>query len=319
MDITVSTSVTGGFVLGMSSTQVTPAWTAASVPVPKVSLSVMPGSLKWTWGSMNPGSMMRLVPMSMRSSPPLTRLPAVTMRPSVIPTSVYLSSPSIRALPVMTFSMSISLTLSDIAARRRLPVYLPAEGAYPDARAGPGVRRQAGLHAEVRQVLLRVPAPLDRHLRQQQPAAAHELDDQAVAPHLDAPEVVLRGRGGDLLRDRENRDLHGDPSQLVPAQVREPGVVAGGAGRLDDGPAQRQDGHRVAYASPQFMGREQAQRDERSRRLREPAVAGDRGHGGAPRLGFHRRPGQAHGVGPEHGITPRRRRPLSRWALRARR
>lgn len=107
MSISDCRSVTGGLVFGMSRTQVTPAWTAASVPVPKVSFCVMPGSRKCTWGSMKPGSMIWLVPSSMRSSPPLTSCPTVTILPSAIPTSRYFSSPSTKALPAMTFSMYI--------------------------------------------------------------------------------------------------------------------------------------------------------------------------------------------------------------------
>ena len=46
---------TGGTVLGMSITVVTPAAAAARVPEPKSSFSVIPGSRKWTWASTRPG------------------------------------------------------------------------------------------------------------------------------------------------------------------------------------------------------------------------------------------------------------------------
>lgn len=68
----VRTSTTGGLVLGMSYTHVTPACTAASVPVRKSSFCVIPGSRRCTWGSMNPGSSISLVPSLILSSPPET-------------------------------------------------------------------------------------------------------------------------------------------------------------------------------------------------------------------------------------------------------
>ncbi len=93
---------------GMSYTHVTPACIAAIVPVPKSSFEVIPGSRRCTCGSMNPGTIILLVPRSILLSPPETQLPAATMRPSSdIPTSVYLSSPSISALPSNTVSMSV--------------------------------------------------------------------------------------------------------------------------------------------------------------------------------------------------------------------
>ena len=45
-----------GTTLGMSSTAVTPPWMAAREPVAKSSLWVIPGSRKWTWASIRPGS-----------------------------------------------------------------------------------------------------------------------------------------------------------------------------------------------------------------------------------------------------------------------
>ena len=102
----VSTSVTAGLVFGISRTQVTPPQRADRDPVEKVSFWVIPGSRKWTCGSMNPGSTVMLDPSSILSSPPDTRLPTVTIFPSVIPTSVYFSSPPRYILPQRTVSGS---------------------------------------------------------------------------------------------------------------------------------------------------------------------------------------------------------------------
>jgi len=59
-----------------------------------------------------------------------------------------------------------------------------------DARAvPPGVRRQTGLGAGLREKRLGVPPPLGGHLRQQQAAPNPLLDDQSVAADLDAGRV----------------------------------------------------------------------------------------------------------------------------------
>ncbi len=79
--------------MGMSSTQVTPACTAARVPVEKSSFWVIPGSRRCTCGSVNPGRIVMLDPRSILLSPPRTILPAATILPSFIPISVYCSSP----------------------------------------------------------------------------------------------------------------------------------------------------------------------------------------------------------------------------------
>src|SRR5215216_5928648 len=47
----------GGWVLGMASTIVNPPASAADVPVSQSSLWVAPGSRKWTWRSIKPGSL----------------------------------------------------------------------------------------------------------------------------------------------------------------------------------------------------------------------------------------------------------------------
>ncbi len=57
----------------MSRMQVTPAKAADMVPVEKSSLWVMPGSLKCTWGSVNPGRTTFPGPASMT----LSALPAL--------------------------------------------------------------------------------------------------------------------------------------------------------------------------------------------------------------------------------------------------
>ncbi len=51
-----STFFVWGIVLGMSSTVVTPPITAAREPVIQSSLYSIPGSRKWTWPSITPGS-----------------------------------------------------------------------------------------------------------------------------------------------------------------------------------------------------------------------------------------------------------------------
>ena len=79
--------------MGMSSTHVTPAWTAARVPVEKSSFWVMPGSRRCTCGSVDPRRIVMLDPRSIFSSPPRTILPTATILPSAIPISVYCSSP----------------------------------------------------------------------------------------------------------------------------------------------------------------------------------------------------------------------------------
>src|SRR5258708_37050923 len=64
-----------------------------------------------------------------------------------------------------------------------------------DLRAAPpGIGRQSGLRAGVRQELQAIPAPLDRE-RQQQPPAVSLFDDEAVAADLEGAEI----HGVDLL------------------------------------------------------------------------------------------------------------------------
>ena len=62
-----ATVIVGGIVFGMSIIVVTPPFAAAIEPERKSSLCVIPGSLKWTWPSINPG--ITIFPfMSMTSS-----------------------------------------------------------------------------------------------------------------------------------------------------------------------------------------------------------------------------------------------------------
>src|SRR5205807_7124193 len=73
-----------------------------------------------------------------------------------------------------------------------------------DGRAPlPAVGRQARLHAGLRQELIAVPAPLDRHLRQQQAAAVALFDDEAVEADDKGGEIARI----DLFHGTENRDL----------------------------------------------------------------------------------------------------------------
>src|SRR5258708_18233886 len=74
-----------------------------------------------------------------------------------------------------------------------------------DLRAAPpGIGRQSGLRAGVRQELQAIPAPLDRDLRQQQPPAVSLFDDEAVAADLQGPQIERV----DLLERSEDRDLY---------------------------------------------------------------------------------------------------------------
>lgn len=288
----------------MSYTHVTPAWIAAMVPVRKSSFRGIPGSRMCTWGSMNPGRSTSLVPSSILSSPPLTRLPTETILPSSdMPIWEYLSSPSTSILPPMTVSMSsISLLRRDV--RSGLAINLPGERLDPGPRIPPGIRRKAGLHGEVREVLRDVPSPFLRDLGQEQAPAAEHLDDEPVPPDGDLPLQLLRGGVAEVPRHREDGDLDDDGVELAPPQIREPGVVACGPRRALDGLAQGVDGHRVPDAAAEVVGRIARQRDEcaappRERRVRRYI------RGSALDLGPHRGPGQGHRVPSQAHIARR--------------
>ena len=109
---TCSGWVTGGSVLGISTTQVMPPEIAAREPVPKSSLWVKPGSRKCTWASISPGRMCfplasisrvpsgseSFVPMatnfpSLMATPPSNVFSGVTTVPFLITMSAFMDAP----------------------------------------------------------------------------------------------------------------------------------------------------------------------------------------------------------------------------------
>ena len=79
----------GGCALsGISMQVVTPPAISARLPVSHPSHAVRPGSLKWTWGSMPPGSTSAPVASISRAAPPSSSGPISAISPSAMPMSV---------------------------------------------------------------------------------------------------------------------------------------------------------------------------------------------------------------------------------------
>lgn len=289
----------------MSYTQVTPAWTAARVPVEKSSLCVIPGSRRCTCGSMNPGRSTSLVPSSILSSPPCTRFPTETILPSSdMPTWEYLSSPSMSILPSTTFSISsISVLRGD--AGRRLRVYLSGERLDPRPGIPPRRRREAGLEAQVGEVLRHVPAPFGRDLRKEEAPPAHQLDDQAVPSDAYLRFQLLRGGVVQVAGHRQHRDLDGHVRELLRPEVREPRVVARGPGGLLYRLPQGEHGHRVSDASAQVVRGIFGYRDECAAALLERGIRWGGENIPSQDLGLDRGPGQGDGLPADAHLAPR--------------
>ncbi len=83
----VSAVVVSGFVFGISNTEVTPPSTAPREPVSRSSLWVRPGSRKWTWLSMTPGSTCRPRQSIRWPADQRERSPIATIAPAVTATS----------------------------------------------------------------------------------------------------------------------------------------------------------------------------------------------------------------------------------------
>ena len=91
----------------------------------------------------------------------------------------------------------------------------------------PGVGREAGLAAGMREKLQAIPAPFGRDLRQQQTASLALLDDEPVASDDDRAGIARI----DLFERSEHRDLDLQVVELRRAHRLEPRIFAGGADR----------------------------------------------------------------------------------------
>jgi hypothetical protein len=109
---------------------------------------------------------------------------------------------------------------------------------------------------------------LQCHLRQKEPLRPTPLDDQSVPTnaHRGGP---FAGMGGpDLLRERQQRNLQGQPLELrlrhrCEARIFQ-GRSSGGAGNTD---AEWKQGHRVSDASPEIARLRPTERGEYPARL----------------------------------------------------
>src|SRR5258708_2627153 len=97
LTFTCSASAVGGTVFGMSTTVVMPPQTAAVEPVLKSSLWVMPGSLKWTWPSNNPGKI--CLPFTSISSLPCG---SASSAPIATITSLLIATPPLKVASGVT-------------------------------------------------------------------------------------------------------------------------------------------------------------------------------------------------------------------------
>ena len=102
--------VVGGFVFGISKTDVMPPMTAALLPELRSSVSVEPGSLKWTCVSIQPGRTVKFS-ASKVSFDSSSKSPIFTILPCLIPISCFSSFPLIKQLPFIIFKSNIILKI----------------------------------------------------------------------------------------------------------------------------------------------------------------------------------------------------------------
>ncbi len=152
-----------------------------------------------------------------------------------------------------------------IAAGDRLGEDIGLEAKHADPRVAPGRGREAGLLARPLEELLRGPPLLGADLRQQQPARAEPLDEEAIPSDQDRREALHRADPFDRLGDREDRHLDGEPRELLGEHGPEARVVGRGGHRgAGHREAQGKDGHRVPDASPEVAGGVPLQGHERA-------------------------------------------------------
>ena len=135
----------------------------------------------------------------------------------------------------------------------------------------PGVAWKSGLEARLAEKLFRGPSPLDRHLRQEQPAPESLLRDEAVAADRNGrliPRINFFERAKDRDFDRQFR-------QFIGGDGGKPRVLAGRIGRAPsdlggETAAALQRAKTPAQFSTTLDG------DENARRVRQRDVEGRR-------------------------------------------